>query len=137
MAGNYALQRVRGWINCSEPVRRASMDAFAGKFAAWGVRPECLQSCYAMAENVFAVTQSPLGRQLATVPRELIKDSGAYPDLAFRLLDRVFVSSGVALPETSIRIATDSGKPSAEGTAGEIQIRTESLFPGYWSKQGW
>ena len=138
MSGQYSLQHVRGWINCSEPIRRASMDTFAQKFASWGVKTESLQSCYAMAENVFAVTQSPLDRAPATVQREQISDSaGAYPDLAFRVLDRVFVSSGRALPDTSIRIVTPSQTPCPDGTAGEIQIRTQSLFPGYWSKQGW
>ncbi|MBZ5567263.1 MAG: AMP-binding protein [Acidobacteriia bacterium] len=134
MSGRYSLQHVRGWINCSEPVRLASLDAFAGKFADWGVQRESLQACYAMAENVFAVTQSPVGRRVRTVPRQEVSDRGSsYSDLAFHVLDRVYVSSGVALPDMQIRIVAASGEPCPDGTAGEIHIKTPSLFSGYWS----
>ncbi|MGZ4833902.1 MAG: AMP-binding protein [Terriglobales bacterium] len=138
MTGHYALQHVRGWINCSEPVRLGSHDAFAEKFASWGVQAESLQASYAMAENVFAVTQTRVGQRAKTIPRQDVSDGSAtYSDLAFRVLDRVFVSSGVALPDTQIRIAAASGEPCPDGTAGEIQIKTSSLFGGYWSKGKW
>ena len=138
MSGRYSLQHVRAWINCSEPVRLASMDAFGEKFAGWGLHPESLQACYAMAENVFAVTQSPMGRRVRTVPRQEISHAGAaYSDLAFRVLDGVFVSSGEALPDTQIRIVAASGESCPDGTAGEIHIKTPSLFSGYWSKGAW
>jgi acyl-CoA synthetase (AMP-forming)/AMP-acid ligase II len=115
-----------------------SLDAFEGKFANWGVQIESLQACYAMAENVFAVTQSPVGRRARTVPRQEVTDrSTSYSDLAFRMLDRVFVSSGVALPDTQLRIVAASGEPCPDGTAGEIHIKTPSLFSGYWSKGKW
>jgi fatty-acyl-CoA synthase len=58
MAGSYSLNHVRAWINCSEPVRRKSVRDFAEQFVDWAVVPASLQSSYAMAENVFAVTQS-------------------------------------------------------------------------------
>jgi fatty-acyl-CoA synthase len=137
MTGRYSLDQVRGFINCSEPVRLRSTRAFLDKFAVWGVRPEAVQSSYAMAENVFAVTQSHLDGKLATVPRTRVQDGhGRYPDLAFCLLDDVFVSSGHTLPGNEVRItdATDAIKP--DGVAGEIQIRTPCLFSGYWSTEG-
>jgi acyl-CoA synthetase (AMP-forming)/AMP-acid ligase II len=138
MTGTYSLGHVRAWINCSEPVRATSLSTFAESFASWGVSVEALQSSYAMAENVFAVTQSHLGRGLTTVPRRDVNDGAKpYSDLTFRVLDPVFVSSGVVLPDTEIKIAGASGEPCPAGTAGEIQIRTPSLFAGYWSKGAW
>src|SRR5579862_1152099 len=53
----YDLSSLRALINCSEPVRTSSMVEFQKAF---GVKSAVLQSCYAMAENVFAVTQSGL-----------------------------------------------------------------------------
>jgi acyl-CoA synthetase (AMP-forming)/AMP-acid ligase II len=134
MRRRYSLDQVRGFINCSEPVRYKSMRAFLDTFRGWGVQPKAVQSSYAMAENVFAVTQSRLDREPARVPRSSVRDGrGCYPDLAFSLLDDVFVSSGNALPENEIRIVNTSTDIVPDGVAGEIQIRTPSLFSGYWS----
>ena len=49
-----ALPTMRRWISCSEPVRAATMERFA---RATGTSRDRLSVCYAMAENVFAVTQ--------------------------------------------------------------------------------
>lgn len=67
MEGSYSLSHVRAWINCSEPLRRKSVRDFSERFVDWGVVPGFLQSSYAiyaMAENVFAVTQSAPGKSL-------------------------------------------------------------------------
>jgi acyl-CoA synthetase (AMP-forming)/AMP-acid ligase II len=58
---SFDLSSLRMLINCSEPVRAQSMEEFCAAYADCGLRPNVLQSSYAMAENVFAVTQS--GRQ--------------------------------------------------------------------------
>jgi fatty-acyl-CoA synthase len=54
------LSSLRAVINCSEPVRWESHRAFFEHFQKYGLRWNALQTCYAMAENVFAVTQSRL-----------------------------------------------------------------------------
>lgn len=46
---------MRRWISCSEPVYEGTMRRF---MEATGAQDETIQACYAMAENVFAVTQS-------------------------------------------------------------------------------
>src|SRR5215207_9811526 len=55
------LSSWRAVINCSEPVRWESHQAFYERFKNHGLRLDALQTSYAMAENVFGVTQSPLG----------------------------------------------------------------------------
>jgi acyl-CoA synthetase (AMP-forming)/AMP-acid ligase II len=50
------LSSVRLWINCSEPARTRSHEAFRARFPS--VRPEALTVCYALAENTFAATQT-------------------------------------------------------------------------------
>src|SRR5215207_1941707 len=55
------LSSWRAVINCSEPVRWESHQAFYEFFKQYGLRLDALQTSYAMAENVFSVTQSQLG----------------------------------------------------------------------------
>ena len=50
------LSSIRLWINCSEPARVKSHQAFLDKFPS--VKPENLTVCYALAENTFAVSQT-------------------------------------------------------------------------------
>src|SRR5512138_122125 len=59
------LSSWRALINCSEPVRWESHKAFYDFFGKFGLKWEALQTSYAMAENVFGVTQSPLGSEPA------------------------------------------------------------------------
>src|SRR4030095_12794063 len=55
------LSSLRAVINCSEPVRWESHVAFYERFKNHGLKLEILQTSYAMAENVFGVTQSRSG----------------------------------------------------------------------------
>jgi len=57
---DWNLRSMRAWINCSEPAKAETADFFFQKFTNLGVTDEQLQVCYAMAETVFAVTQTPL-----------------------------------------------------------------------------
>jgi len=56
------LSSLRAVINCSEPVRLDSHQMFLQKFGPYGLREDALSACYAMAENTFAVTQTPPGQ---------------------------------------------------------------------------
>jgi acyl-CoA synthetase (AMP-forming)/AMP-acid ligase II len=132
MTGEYSLERVRRWINCSEPVRQKSFGEFVDQFAAWGVRRESLHSSYAMAENAFAVTQSS-GAYPVTAPRSKVRGASlGYQPNAFELIDEEFVSSGQCLPGTSVRIIGQDGSQCEDFVAGEIHIRSNCLFEGYW-----
>ena len=137
MKGTYSLEHVRAWISCSEPVRQTSMDSFVEAFAGWGVTPQSLQASYAMAENVFAVTQTTPGVAPRTIARNALRlhRQPALPPPAFDLPDALYVSSGKPLSGVELRV-TVGGKPLRERQPGEIQIRTESLFSGYWGKDG-
>jgi fatty-acyl-CoA synthase len=116
MRGGYSLEHVRAWINCSEPVRLRSSREFAEAFAEWGVTPDRLQASYAMAENVFAVTQTRPGVEPPA--------------------DGVHLSSGELLEGMQARAIRDDGSVCAEDEPGNIQLRTESLFGGYWGSGG-
>ena len=133
----YSLGSVRAWVNCSEPVRCKSLTEFAEAFADCGARQESLLSSYAMAETVFAVTQSEVGREVVTVPRSRVHhETPVYSDLAFDLIDDVYVSSGKPLPGTVVKIIGADGSKCPDFVPGEIHVQTQSLFSGYWGSAG-
>jgi fatty-acyl-CoA synthase len=137
MSERHDLQSVRAWINCSEPVRRRSIRQFLEAFSDWGVTKESMQASYAMAETVFAVTQSALGKELRTVARTCVDDANrGVTRLAFDLLDAEYVSSGAPIANTDVKIVAADGSLSPELTTGEIYVHTPSLFSGYWGMEG-
>jgi fatty-acyl-CoA synthase len=137
MQGAHDLRRMRAWINCSEPVRMRSFRDFAAAFADWGVAMETLHASYAMAENVFAVTQTPLQTVPLSFPRGRLRHRAAeFEQLAFDLVDDVYVSSGRALADMEMRVVHPGGDLCADAEPGEIELRTKSLFDGYWTRDG-
>ena len=134
------LGSMRAWINCSEPVRNRSIHDFAERYAAWGVRSEHLQACYAMAENVFAVTQTRLGEDVPVYPRALLRNNVTDSNgesRQFDLTDEVYVGSGPPLREMQIRITDPkTGAACPDSTPGEIHLLTPTLFRGYWGSGG-
>jgi fatty-acyl-CoA synthase len=131
------LNSIRAWINCSEPVRQKSMQEFAQAFEDWGVKKESLQASYAMAETVFAITQTKLGEEVTVIPRSEVKrGEQSCTELAFDVIDDVYVSSGRLLAGTEVRIVASDGAGCGERVAGEIWVCTPSLFSGYWGSEG-
>lgn len=134
------LGSMRAWINCSEPVRNRSIHDFAERYAGWGVRSEHMQACYAMAENVFAVTQTRLGEDVPVYPRALLRNNATDSNgetRQFDLTDEVYVGSGQPLRDMQIRITDPkTGAPCPDSTPGEIHLLTPTLFRGYWGSGG-
>src|SRR5208337_1571720 len=135
----YDLSSARALINCSEPVRSSSMQEFQNAFSAIGLRRGVLQSSYAMAENVFAVTQSDINR--ASGPARIWADGQTFRSghLIVPVAEGTpsavsFTSSGQLLPGNEIRIASDAGVLLAPGHVGEILVKSDSLFTGYYNR---
>src|SRR6266581_1195726 len=134
----FDLSCVRALINCSEPVRASSMDEFFSAYANAKLKPNILQSCYAMAETVFAVTQSDVtdpGPRRIWVDGDIFrKQERAFPTSKDAVGAVCLVSSGSRLPGTQIRIVSDGGEDLAPGNVGEIVIRSESMLDGYYNR---
>jgi fatty-acyl-CoA synthase len=127
------LDSMRAWINCSEPTVAASHRHFLERFAPLGARPETLHTCYAMAETVFAVTQSSAREppRAERIDRERFQARGeAVPAGEAPALE--MLSGGPLLPGTEVRILDDAGRELPERRAGEIAVRCPSLFTGYF-----
>ncbi len=133
------LSSLRMLINCSEPVRAASMDEFLAAFGSCHLRPHVLQSCYAMAETVFAATQS--GTNGRPGPVRVWVDAGvlrknhlaasAEPNAPGAIC---FVSSGSGLPGTQIYIISENGDRLPSGSVGEIVIHSDAMLDGYYNR---
>lgn len=135
----YDLSSARALINCSEPVRTSSMQEFQKAFSVIGLKCGVLQSSYAMAENVFAVTQSdvnrPCGPARVSADGQIFRSAHRIVPVAADTPGAVsFTSSGRLLPGNEVRIASDSGAPLADGNVGEILVQSDSLFTGYYNR---
>lgn len=135
----YDLSSLRALINCSEPIRASSMDEFQQAFSAIGLKPNALQSSYAMAENVFAVTQSDTSQsggpgRIWADDRRLRSEHRIEPMPEGTQGSICFVSSGRLLPHHEVKIISDKGEPQEDGCVGEIIIRSDSLFDGYFNR---
>jgi acyl-CoA synthetase (AMP-forming)/AMP-acid ligase II len=125
-----SLAGMRAFINCSEPVLDSSQRAFLDRFAAVGVRPDQLGASYAMAENVFAVTQTPVARppRLDVVDRLLLaREARAQPVDPAAANAVVHVSCGPPIAEVAVRIG--NGLP--DRSVAEIQVRSHCMLSGY------
>lgn len=129
------LSSWRAIINCSEPVRYESHHAFYEKFKAYGLRENVLHSSYAMAENVFAVTQSSLAvsprveriEREAFMSERVVHESNAENALTV-------MSSGRPLSNVQIKIMDESGKQVQEGVIGEILLKSNCMLSGYYNR---
>lgn len=130
------LSSWRAVINCSEPMHWNSHQMFLKRFQPYGLRREALASSYAMAENVFAVTQggidSPLKvdtvRQQALLMRQVAKPSNDGKDSVKML------SAGRTIPNTRIRVIDKHGNDLPERHIGEIAIKSNCMLTGYYNR---
>jgi fatty-acyl-CoA synthase len=147
LKGQYDLSSIRALINCSEPVRTSSMQEFERAFTDVGLKSGVLQTSYAMAETVFAATQSNIHRTAG--PARVWADGAE-----FRQSHRIapvpektagsvcFLSSGRVLAGTEIRIVREQSEGSpvqpetrrASVQVGEILIKSDCLFEGYYNR---
>jgi fatty-acyl-CoA synthase len=127
----------RAAINCSEPVRHDSHQLFLERFAPYGFVENALASCYAMAENTFAVTQSQTGRQ----PHVDWVDLPALQEQRRAALvgpsepnATPVVSCGTPIQGTVVAIVDEGGELLPERHVGEIILRGNSMLTGYYRR---
>lgn len=115
------LATMRAFVNCSEPTVYSSHQKFAARFGAYGLRDGTLTTCYAMAENVFAVSQSVVGEAptLDTAP----------PDGREARL-----SNGKPIANVLVKIVDPDGALLPENTIGEIALQSDCMLTGYFHR---
>jgi acyl-CoA synthetase (AMP-forming)/AMP-acid ligase II len=130
------LSSLRAAINCSEPVRWESHLAFYERFKDHGVKLEMLQTSYAMAENVFGVTQSRLG----SIP--IVEEIDREAFMAERVARSPFdgrpsmkmMASGQPLENTQVKVVDDLGNEAPERVIGELALKSDCMLTGYYNR---
>lgn len=131
------LSSWRAVVNCSEPMRWNSHRVFLERFRKYGLRGSALVTCYAMAENVFAVTQGGIEGPLVVdeVDLEALQEEGvARPAVPGRPSVRM-LSAGRPITKTHLRVFDSQLQEVPKRHLGEIGIRSETLLNGYFNRQ--
>jgi fatty-acyl-CoA synthase len=131
------LSSWRAVINCSEPMYWGSHVMFQERFQPYGLGTSALATCYAMAENVFAVSQSSVGKspvvdlinQDALLTRQVAEPAVPDSQAAIKLL-----SAGKPLANTSLKILDQNGQALVERQIGEIAIKSDCMLTGYFNR---
>ena len=131
------LSSWRAAINCSEPVRQDSHHLFLERFAPYGFRQDALATCYAMAENTFAVTQSRPGQPPVVdwVHRHRLQHENRAIPLDLTAPEAIsVVSCGLPISGTDLAIVDEAGQLLPERYVGEIIIRSNSMLSEYYRR---
>jgi acyl-CoA synthetase (AMP-forming)/AMP-acid ligase II len=130
------LSTWRAISNCSEPMRYASHQAFYERFAPYGVKESALCTCYAMAENVFAVTQggivSPV--QVDEIDREAMQvEKLARPAIPGRPSVKM-LSTGSAIVNTQVKIVDEHHHDVPDRVIGEVALKSDCMLTEYYHR---
>ena len=131
------LSSWRAVINCSEPMYADSHRAFLARFQPFGLRPEALATCYAMAENVFAVTQGGIDRPVTydRVDAEELGTRGrATPATASSARVVECVSAGPPLRNCAVEVRAEGGAALGPREVGELAVRSDCMLTGYYNR---
>ncbi len=130
------LSTLRAVINCSEPMKFESHKIFLTRFQPYGLDPSALATCYAMAENVFAVSQGGIENPVTLdwINRmDLIYHHKANP--AIPNGEAVcMLSAGKPISNTKVKIVGKFGRELGERNIGEIAIYSDCMLTEYYQR---
>ena len=127
------LSSMRGFINCSEPVTAAAMRSFVDAFGGCGVTGQQLWTCYAMAENAFAVTSAGDGRgevRMIDVDGAAFSAGKIRPPVTDARMQ--LMSCGVPIDEVDLKIVGVGRQAQPEREIGEIAVRSPYTMREYF-----
>ncbi len=143
------LSSMRAFVNCSEPAYAASHRLFADRFAPYGLDLGKLTVCYAMAETVFAVSQTSLGMpvQADIVDRSSLRINNlAVPTTDSADAVERILSTGQPIEGMQAQILDTDRNTLPERHVGEIAVKSSYMLNGYFHRpeateaafyQGW
>ena len=145
------LSSWRAVINCSEPMRWESQRLFLDRFQPYGFRPEALATCYAMAENVFAVSQGGIDEPAMVDEidaRSFIVDKVAVPvneanaasgsssgaSAGTGIETIKMLSTGRPISNTRVQVLDEKHHPLPDRHVGEIALSSTCMLTGYYQR---
>jgi len=116
---------LEGIILGGEPVQGPLLAYLRESLRSLGCAPTILRNGYGMAENTLYACITPMGEGIKQI-------GGSHPQGNPRA--KIYVSIGKPHGSNEIRICDDLNREREEGEIGEIQIRSRSLFSGYYRR---
>ncbi len=130
------LSSWRAISNCSEPMRWESHQAFYERFKDYGLRYEALTTCYAMAENVFAVTQGGIDAPVVVdeIDREGLQiERVARPGKPDRDVIKM-LSAGRPISSVRVRVLNEKSQDVPDRVIGELALQSDCMLTGYYNR---
>lgn len=130
------LSSLRAVINCSEPMHLKSHQLFQERFQQYGLKPSALATCYAMAENVFAVSQGGIDAPVHVdeiSQHVFLNEKRAQPALPGEPVMHM-LSAGMPIEKTGVCILGEDRGPLPDRRVGEIAIRSNCMLTGYYKR---
>jgi fatty-acyl-CoA synthase len=117
----------------AEPIHAGILRAFEERLAPCGLPATTLRPSYGLAECTLAVTATRTDARWSALPvsRARLAGQGVVAPPAGDVDTSMIVSCGLPLDGTRVRIIHDSGREAVEGTLGEVQVASPSMFQGY------
>ncbi len=125
------LSSIEKLICCSEPTLFDTVTNFKKKFSNNKLNPLAFQSCYAMAENTFAVSSTKeKGILFLNIDYSMMKKKGKIKIVknGYRI-----ASVGKPIENNEVRIISNNKKKLPENHVGQIEIRSNCLFSEYYN----
>jgi len=135
--GDFDLSTLRFALSGAEPVDPADVEDLLDAGRPFGLRPEAILPAYGMAETTLAVSFSECGAGLVVdeVDADLLAAlRQAVPSAKGNV--RRLASLGPLLPDLEARIVDEDGGVRPARGVGIIELRGESLTPGYLTMGG-
>jgi fatty-acyl-CoA synthase len=135
--GSLDLSTMRFALNGAEPIDPDAVAAFTAAGARFGLRKDAVVAAYGMAETALGVSFAPIdtGLQVDHVDAEALEaHRRAVP--AMYGPARRFPKLGPPLPGIEVRVVADDGTVLGEREVGVLQLRGESVTPGYLTVDG-
>ena len=132
------LHSLRSIISCSEFISYKTCEDFAKKFTSLGLKANVISSSYAMAENIFAVTQMPMAQanQILIVDQEQLNQGQIQRAYYSKNTTVTLMSSGKATTDVDIQIFNEQDQSLPQGTIGKIAFKSSTLFKQYIVAEG-
>jgi fatty-acyl-CoA synthase len=130
------LSTWRAVTNCSEPMRHESHMAFYERFKELGFKRESLCTSYAMAENVFAVTQGGIKSPVTVdeIDREAMQTAWRAEPAREGRPSVKMPSAGLPIEGTQVRVVDEQGNGVSDRAIGELILRSDCMLSGYYNR---